>query len=317
MTLAFVVAVSVLLGLLSFLIKEVRRSPGPMEWGRTPRWSKRLRVTADAIILLLGLMLFWGFFIEPNRLVLRQETIEIENWPQSLDGLRIAVISDIHVGGSFIDDKKLRSIVDRTNQLQPDIIILLGDYMSSNGWIRRRVEPEVFAPILKNFSAPLGTYSVLGNHDSWYDGQKVRAGLEQNGIKVLENEVIQINTRGTSFWLVGLADLWTRPQLIPETLAKVPEGQTVIALTHNPDIFPRLPARVPLLLAGHTHGGQVRFPLIGSVVESSRFGERYERGHVFENNHHLFVTTGIGTSIMPVRFGVPPEIVLLTLKSKG
>src|SRR6185369_11351296 len=317
MTLAFVVAVSVLLGLLSFLIKEVRRSPGPMEWGRTPRWNKRLRVTADAIILLLGLMLFWGFFIEPNRLVLRQETIEIENWPQSLDGLRIAVISDIHVGGSFIDDKKLRSIVDRTNQLQPDIIILLGDYMSSNGWIRRRVEPEVFAPILKNFSAPLGTYSVLGNHDSWYDGQKVRAGLEQNGIKVLENEVIQINTRGTSFWLVGLADLWTRPQLIPETLAKVPEGQTVIALTHNPDIFPRLPARVPLLLAGHTHGGQVRFPLIGSVVESSRFGERYERGHVFENNHHLFVTTGIGTSIMPVRFGVPPEIVLLTLKSKG
>jgi predicted MPP superfamily phosphohydrolase len=317
MTLAFVVAVSVLLGLLSFLIKEVRRSPGPMEWGRTPRWSKRLRVTADAIILLLGLMLFWGFFIEPNRLVLRQETIEIENWPQSLDGLRIAVISDIHVGGSFIDDKKLRSIVDRTNQLQPDIIILLGDYMSSSGWIRRRVEPEVFAPILKNFSAPLGTYSVLGNHDSWYDGQKVRAGLEQNGIKVLENEVIQINTRGTSFWLVGLADLWTRPQLIPETLAKVPEGQTVIALTHNPDIFPRLPARVPLLLAGHTHGGQVRFPLIGSVVESSRFGERYERGHVFENNHHLFVTTGIGTSIMPVRFGVPPEIVLLTLKSKG
>jgi len=288
-----------------------------MEWGRTPRWSKRLRVTADAIILLLGLMLFWGFFIEPNRLVLRQETIEIENWPQSLDGLRIAVISDIHVGGSFIDDKKLRSIVDRTNQLQPDIIILLGDYMSSSGWIRRRVEPEVFAPILKNFSAPLGTYSVLGNHDSWYDGQKVRAGLEQNGIKVLENEVIQINTRGTSFWLVGLADLWTRPQLIPETLAKVPEGQTVIALTHNPDIFPRLPARVPLLLAGHTHGGQVRFPLIGSVVESSRFGERYERGHVFENNHHLFVTTGIGTSIMPVRFGVPPEIVLLTLKSKG
>ena len=317
MTLAFVVAVSVLLGLLFFLIKEVRRPPGPMEWGRTPRWGKRLRVTADAIILLLGLLLFWGFLIEPNRLVVWQETIEIENWPQSLDGLRIAVISDIHVGGSFIDNKKLRSIVDRTNQLQPDIIVILGDYMSSNGWIRRRVEPEVFAPILKNFSAPLGTYSVLGNHDWWYDGLKVRRALEQNGIKVLENEVLQINTRGTSLWLVGLSDLWTRPQVIEETLAKVPEGQTVIALTHNPDIFPRLPARVPLLLAGHTHGGQVRFPLIGSVVESSRYGERYERGHVFENNHHLFVTTGIGTSIMPVRFGVTPEIVLLTLKSRS
>ena len=127
---------------------------------------------------------------------------------------------------------------------------------------------------------------------------------------------LQLNARGTSLWLVGLADLWTRQQWIEETVAKVPEGQPLIALTHNPDIFPRLPQRVPLLLAGHTHGGQVRFPLIGTVVESSRYGDRYVRGHVIENNHHLFVTTGIGTSIMPVRFGVTPEIVLLTLKSK-
>jgi predicted MPP superfamily phosphohydrolase len=117
-------------------------------------------------------------------------------------------------------------------------------------------------------------------------------------------------------WLVGLADLWTRQQWIERTVSKVPEGQPMIALTHNPDIFPNLPQRVPLLLAGHTHGGQVRFPLIGTVVESSRYGDRYVRGHVIENNHHLFVTTGIGTSIMPVRFGVTPEIVLLTLKSK-
>src|SRR6185369_3482456 len=132
---------------------------------------------------------------------------------------------------------------ERTNQLQPDMIVILGDYMSSNGWIRRRVEPEVFAPILKNFSAPLGTYSVLGNHDWWYDGQNVRTALERNGIRVLENEMLLINTRGTSMWLIGLSDLWTRPQVIEETLAKVPEGQTMIALTHNPDIFPRVPAR--------------------------------------------------------------------------
>ena len=90
----------------------------------------------------------------------------------------------------------------------------------------------------------------------------------------------------------------------------------MIAFTHNPDIFPNLPERVPLLLAGHTHGGQIRFPLIGTVAEASDFGERYVRGHVVENNHHLFVTTGIGTSVLPVRFGVTPEIVLLTLKSK-
>jgi predicted MPP superfamily phosphohydrolase len=316
MTIAFVVAVSVLLGLLLFLVREVRRPPGPPEWGRTPVWPKRFRVAVDAIILLLALLAFWGFFIEPNRLIVREESIRINNWPRELDGLKIAVISDIHAGGSFINDKKLHTIVDRTNALHPELIVILGDYMSSNGWTSRRVEPEVFAAVLKNFNAPLGTYSVLGNHDAWYSGGKVRAALEQNGIKVLENEVLQLNARGVSLWLVGLADLWTRPQRIEQTIAKVPEGQTMIALTHNPDIFPNLPERVPLLLAGHTHGGQVRFPFIGSVVEASDYGERYERGHVFENNHHLFVTTGIGTSIMPVRFGVTPEIVLLTLRSK-
>ena len=316
MTVAFVVAVAVLIGLLLFLVREVRRPPGPPEWGRTPVWPRRLRILLSTVMLLLAFVAFWAFFIEPNRLIVREESIQIDNWPRELDGLKIAVLSDIHAGGSFINDKKLHLIVDRTNALHPDLIVILGDYMSSNGTFRRRVEPEVFGAVLKNFSAPLGTYSVLGNHDWWYSGAKVRAGLEQNGIKVLENEVLQINARGVSLWLVGLADLWTRPQRIEQTVAKVPEGQTMIALTHNPDIFPNVPERVPLLLAGHTHGGQVRFPFIGSVVEASEYGQRYERGHVFENNHHLFVTTGIGTSIVPLRFGVTPEIVLLTLRSR-
>jgi predicted MPP superfamily phosphohydrolase len=316
MTIAFVVAISIVLGLLFFLVREARRPPGPAQWGRTPRWGKRLRVSLDAIILLIGLLVFWAFLIEPNRLVVRQQTIEIANWPQPLSGLRIAVISDIHADDWFVDNKKLRSIVERTNQLHPDLIVILGDYMSGNGWVRRRVEPEVFSAILKDFSAPLGVYSVLGNHDWWYDGAKVRRALAQNGIKVLEDEVVQLNAHGTSFWLVGLADLWTRLQKIDETLAKVPAGQPLIALTHNPDIFPSLPQSVPLLLAGHTHGGQVRFPLIGSVVQSSAYGQRYNGGHLFENNHHLFVTSGIGCSILPVRFGVTPEIVLLTIRSQ-
>jgi uncharacterized protein len=317
MTVAFVIAVAVLFGLLLFLVREVRRPSGLAAWGRTPVWPKRLRVTFDVVILLLGLLAFWGFLIEPNRLIVHEQTIVIDNWPRELDGLKIAVISDIHAGGLFINEKKLHHIVERTNQLHPELIVILGDYMSSNGWTSRRVEPEVLGAALKNFSAPFGTYSVLGNHDNWYSRVKVRAGLQQNGIKVLDNEVLQIDVRGRPLWLVGLADLWTSPEMIDEVVAKVPEGQTMIALTHNPDIFPDVPQRVPLLLAGHTHGGQVRFPFIGSVVQSSKFGERYERGHVFENNHHLFVTSGIGTSIVPVRFGVTPEIVLLTLKAKN
>ena len=318
MTIPFVIGISLVLGLLLVLIREVRRPDGPMQWGRTPHWQKRLRITLDVVILLLGLAVFWAFLIEPNRLITRQEAIHIDNWPHELDGLRIAVLADLHVGGAFIDDKKLRTIVERTNELHPDLILILGDYMSGDGWTSRRVEPETFGPILKDLSAPLGVYSVLGNHDVWYNAAKVRSGLVSNGIKVLDDEVLEINARGTSLWLVGLADLWTRPALltaahIDATLSKVPQGATIIALAHNPDIFPRLPQRVPLFLAGHTHGGQVRFPLIGSVVHSSSMGQRYEAGYVFENGHHMFVTTGIGTSIMPVRFGVPPEIVLLTI----
>ena len=265
------------------------------------------------LIILTGLV--WGFLVEPNRLVVDQQTIQIENWPSELSGLRIAVISDLHVGGWFINDRKLDLIVARINQLNPDLIVLLGDYMSPNTWHSRRIEPELTAAKLKGLRAPLGVYAVLGNHDWWYNGPKVRHAFEQNGIPVLDDDVAELNWKGKSFWLAGLADLWTRPQHIDETIAKIPQGSTIIALTHNPDIFTKLPQRVSLLLAAHTHGGQVNIPLIGTPIVPSRFGRKYTAGEVYESGHHMFVTTGIGTSIIPVRFRVPPEIVFLTLRS--
>jgi uncharacterized protein len=319
---SFVIAVAVLIGLLLFVIQQVRR-PGL----RSP-WMKRLRIGLGVVLLSGAFMVFWGFYIEPNRLVVRHETIQIAQWPRELDGLRIAVLSDIHADNEFIDERKLHTIVERTNALQPEMIVILGDYISGDG--RRhalKMEPSVLAAVLKGLHAPLGVYSVLGNHDWWYNGRLVREALEQNGIKVLENEVFKVDVKrgeaqGTEapaypLWLVGLADLWTRPQRIPETVAQVPQNSTIIALTHNPDIFPRVNPSVQLLIAGHTHGAQVRLPFIGYVVEpSNTYGERYARGHIYENGHHLFVTTGIGTSIVPVRFNVPPEIVLLTVKSQ-
>ena len=309
MTVSFVIAVAVLVGLALFLFQQVRRPGGQS------RSQKRLRIVLAAVLLLAGCMVFWGFFVEPNRLVVRHETIQISQWPRELNGLRIAVLADIHAGSAFIDERKLRLIVERTNELQPEMIVILGDYIAGNGRNGKYIEPSVFAPILKDLHAPLGVYSVLGNHDWWYGGLRVRQQLEQNGIKVLDNEVLRVDARGTSLWLAGLADLWTRAQHIEETIAKVPDGAPMIALAHNPDIFPQLPSRVPLLLAAHTHGGQVRFPFIGTVIQPSDYGQRYVRGHIIENGHHLFVTTGIGTSILPVRFCVPPEIVLVTVSA--
>jgi predicted MPP superfamily phosphohydrolase len=312
MIIPFLTAFAILLGLLLVLVRELRRPAGEHEGDRTPRWKKRIRVAAAVIPLILFSLACWGFLIEPNRLIVHPQTIQIDNWPKELTGLRIAVISDIHTGGPFIDDRKLRQIVATTNALNPDLIVLLGDYMSPNSWHSHRVDPDVTAAALKSLQAPLGVYSVLGNHDWWYNGDKVRRAFEQNGIRILEDEVAEVKWRDRSFWLVGLADLWTRPQHINQTIAKVPPGSTIIALTHNPDIFPRLPQSVPLLIAAHTHGGQVNIPLIGTPIIPSAFPQ-YTAGHLFENGHHLFVTTGIGTSILPVRFRVTPEIVILTI----
>jgi uncharacterized protein len=279
-----------------------------------PSWKKRIRLALLAVPVLIIACLVWGVLIEPNRLIVREQTIQIANWPKELSGLRIAVIGDVHTGGPFVDDRKLRRIVELTNQQNPDLIVLLGDYMSPDSWHSREVEPEVTAAVLKDLRAPLGVYAVLGNHDWWFNGDKVRSAFEQNGIRMLEEEVAEVKWQEKSFWLAGLADLMTRRQHVNETIARAPAGSTIIALAHNPDIFPRLPQTVPLLLAAHTHGGQVNFPLIGSLIVPSRFGRKYTSGHVLENGHHLFVTTGIGTSILPVRFRVPPEIVILKIE---
>jgi len=279
--------------------------------------TNRIRRVIRAVIWLILLLILscgiYAFFIEPNRLVVHQATVQIDSWPKELSGLRIALVADIHTGGPFINEKKLRRIIELTNQQNPDLIVLLGDYMSPNSWHSHRVEPEVTAAALKDLKAPLGVYAILGNHDWWYNGAKVRRAFEANGIPILEDDIAEVKWRDTSFWLVGLADLWTRPQHINETIAKVPAGATMIALTHNPDIFPGIPRSVPLLLAAHTHGGQVNLPLIGTLIVPSDFGPKYTAGHIFENDHHLFVTTGIGTSILPIRFRVPPEIVVLTV----
>ena len=310
---AFVVAVAVLLGLLIFLFQQLRRF-GSGGWRSASRWQRAVRLSAVLIPLVLFGMVFWGFFIEPNLLIVRQETIQIENCPPELSGLRIALIADVHTGASFINEQKLQRIVELTNQQQPDLIVLLGDYMSPNSWHSHEVVPEVTASVFKKLKAPAGVYAVLGNHDWWYNGEKVRRAFEQNGIRVLEGDVTEVKWHDKSLWLSGIPDLWTRSPYFDEAVAKIPPGMNVIVLTHNPDIFPNLPKHVPLLLAAHTHGGQVNLPLIGRPVEPSIYGQRYAAGHIYENGHHLFVTTGIGTSILPVRFRVTPEIVILTIK---
>jgi uncharacterized protein len=278
--------------------------------------GKRIVLWASGLVLAgcVGLGL-WAFVIEPGRLVVREETIVIEGWPPAFDRVRIVLVSDLHVGAPHVTLEKLREVVALINRQQPDLILIAGDFVIQDVLGGEFVEPEPIAAELKNLRARHGVFAVLGNHDWLYDGNRVMRALNNAGIRVLENDVAEIERDGNSIWIAGFADLWTRKPLITTTLGKIPEQAKVIALTHNPDIFPEIPARVSLTLAGHTHGGQVNLPLLGRRVVPSRFGERYATGHVQENGHHLFVTSGIGTSIIPARFRVPPEISVITVSS--
>jgi predicted MPP superfamily phosphohydrolase len=273
----------------------------------------RIRIVAIALLVAPFLVAVWAFGIEPGMLVVRHLRMELPGWKSDL---RVAVISDLHIGSPHVGLDKLQTIVERTNAENPALIVLLGDFVTGgpNGtrW-GGFVEPEQTAAELKKLHAPLGVYAVLGNHDWWYNGPRVGRALTEAGIPVLENRAVHIGHAGQGFWLGGIADQWTRDPDIAGTLGQVTSDDPVLLITHNPDIFPDVPARVSLTLAAHTHGGQVNLPIIGRIVPTSKLG--YVAGEYVDHDRHLFVTTGIGTSIMPVRFGVPPEIVIMTLSA--
>jgi uncharacterized protein len=276
-----------------------------MNAARTGRW-----LAAAAAVVVLGV---WSVAIEPGRLIARRTEIAVPGWPSALAGFSVVVLSDIHAGAPHMDLDQVRRVVALANAQQPDLVVMLGDYVTQGVVGGRLVPPEATAGVLSGLRARHGVVSVLGNHDAYLDATRVRLALERAGLRPLVNESLRIEDRGRAVWIAGLADLWTGEPDPARALAAVPPDDPVIVLTHNPDVFPTLPARVNLTLAGHTHGGQVALPLIGRAIVPSRFGQRYAIGVVREGGRVLFVSPGLGTSIIPVRFRVPPEISVLTL----
>jgi hypothetical protein len=270
------------------------------------RWSVGL---AGCVVVALGLSAFW---LEPASLTLVEERISLRR--SAHGSLRIAILTDLHVGSPFNGIAKLREIVDRTNAARPDLVCILGDLVIQGVIGGRFVAPEEIAAELKRLRAAAGVVAVLGNHDGWLSHDRVRYSLERNGIRVLEETAARLSTPAGPVWIAGISDLWTGRHNVATALAAVTnDGAPVILMTHNPDVFPLVPERVALTLAGHTHGGQVRLPFVGRPIVPSQFGARFAAGHVVEGDRHLFVATGIGTSILPVRFRVPPAVVMLTL----
>lgn len=290
-------------------------------------FKSKLRTALAVVFLVFVVLAAWAFWLEPSSVTVRRVSLAVPGWREEQRGLRVAVLTDLHVGSPHVGLDKLRRVVERTNEERPDLILLLGDFViggrrdedgDGGGVVGSTfVEPEPIAAELKNLRAPLGVYAVLGNHDWWFDGGRVTRAFESVGLAVLENKAVRVERGGRGFWLAGVADLWTRRPDIEGTLRQVDTDEPVILFTHNPDIFPDVPSRVSLTLAGHTHGGQVNLPFIGRPVVPSNFGQRYAFGHVVEGGRHLYVGGGVGTSIIPARFRVPPEILMLTLEVGG
>ena len=265
----------------------------------------------------IGFLIVWSFYIEPSSLSYKRYEITLDDWPTSQDSLSIAVIADLHVGAPYMPLERVKTIVQNVNNIKPDLILLAGDYSINHVIGGTFIESEPIAHELRKFKAKLGVFAVLGNHDWPLDSTKVKQPFEQVGIPVLDDEAIEIKSENYRFWLVGISDYWEGRHDVGKAFRGVPKDASVIVLTHNPDVFPELPRPVSIGLAGHTHGGQVRLPFIGSPVVPSFYGQRYIAGHIIENGKHFFVSPGIGTSIIPVRFRMPPEIPIITLRSAG
>lgn len=271
-----------------------------------------------ALLIAGGAFAVKAFWIEPRSLVITRADIALPQWPSEARPLRMAVLADIQAAGPHLTAERVAEVVAQINALAPDIVVLLGDYVSLMRASTSHVPPKATAAVLAQLHAPLGVHAVLGNHDWWLDGRYVRRLLEDAGIKVYENEARPIDAGdGLRLWIAGLADLSTRTVDLPGTLAQVTDDAPVILLSHSPDIFPEVPARVALTLAGHTHGGQVNLPYLGRMIVPSRFGERYAYGHIIEGDRQMFVSSGIGNAILSIRYGVPPEIVLLRIGAPG
>jgi len=278
------------------------------------RWRPRkLWIVLGLLAIFALLLAIDAFYIEPHRLIVRHVNLQIQHWPASLAGVKIVAASDLHAGAPYINSKYLDELVARVNREQPDVVVLLGDFMIQGVIGGRLMAPAAIAGHLGHVHARLGVYAVLGNHDNWYGSTAVTEALARAGIRVLSDSVVRLNFHDCAFWLAGLQDFASAHPNIDDTLSQIKDGSPVIAITHSPDIFPLVPARVSLTLAGHTHGGQVNLPGLGRLIVPSRYGQRYASGHIRESGRDLYVTTGVGTSIIPVRFRVTPEIVVLNL----
>ncbi|MEP3278522.1 MAG: metallophosphoesterase [Stappiaceae bacterium] len=231
--------------------------------------------------------------------------------------MKIVFLTDFHVGSHSRDPERLRIVVSQVAKLEPDLVLLGGDFLNMMPAFGGRVPPEIIAERLGPLKiAPLGAWAVLGNHDWEYGYGAVTAALTACDIPVMRNEAVLLKHRSTSVHLAGVDDYATNRGRLQETIRDVPNHQPLIILTHDPAAFADLEGRSALVLAGHTHGGQVVLPFFGPVVNASVAPLTHTYGHIVtKSGSQMIVSSGLGTSGLPLRLGTWPEIVEVTLQN--
>lgn len=266
------------------------------------------------LLLLLAMATFaWGYIEATSMPRVRRAEVVLDDWPANAAPVKALLISDTHVAGPDMPPARLTQIVARANALHPDLVLLVGDFVSDKALATRTYSTaEAIAP-LGGFRAPLGTIAVLGNHDHWRNAAQSRQALERAGITVLVNRAIR---RGPLV-VAGADDIFTRHADVAAMTRDAArfEGPAIM-LSHSPDVAPRLDRRFQAVLAGHTHCGQIAPPLIGPLSTESRYGRRYACGLVRESGRTTIVTAGLGTSMVPLRIGAPPDMWLVTFRGK-
>lgn len=267
---------------------------------------RRFVLGAAALTTTLG---GYALVVEPNRLEVRTEVVALPSWRGV--PLRVALVADLHVGCPSVDVARAAEIARRVQDEHPDVVLLLGDYQVNGVLGGERVPVSAWAPAFGAVDAPLGVWAVLGNHDWWNDADATREALQDAGIAVLDNEGALIRAGASGVWLAGVGDALTRHAAPEVALAGAPADADILAMTHGPEVAATLGGRADLLVAGHTHGGQVNLPSVttGLLGPMSWYGSRAVAGQP------VWVTGGIGTSVLPIRFGRPPEVVVLEVRA--
>ena len=276
-------------------------------------FSKILSISFISLLILFVVLCIDIFFIEPNILLTKSQKLEIPHWNKDLDGFKIALITDIHLGTKFVDLKKLARIVKIVNSKNPDLIVICGD-LDAKSISKEKYSTTQIANILKNLKSKHGVIAVMGNHD-YVPPSVVKNIYQKSNIILLENEDYYFSHNAKTLRIVGFKDLWHFKSNPIQVVGMKDKTTPTVVLNHNPDYFPQMPNFVSLTLSGHTHGGEIVLPFIGSFFIPSEYGQRYRNGYIIENNKHLFVSRGVAT-LSGGRFLDPPEINILTLYSQ-